>query len=335
MPTSQKNLVKSLIEKQKGFILSKVIMAAFDLDLFLLVEKDKLTKQQLSERLQLNPEMADAFIEMLISGDVLKIKSGFVMLCKESQEAVCNIASLKAWNDELEVLYKSMENYSKLLRKGAGENNAYKEFWGFKDPKKLSDSQATAYSRLMDETQENITKHTLRAFDFSPYEKIVDMGGGHGKFATMLAQKVASPQITVVDLPQVCAGCYEKIKVEKLESRIQCLGVDFFTDDLPEDADLVTFNRVLHDWSDEKARKLLARAAGMIKKKRGKLLIIEAMHRADNLDVGAAAAGVMVSMLGGKRRSTEDFFGLLKGLSFKDVGVIDMNFGLYRIVYAQ
>jgi len=98
-----------------------------------------------------------------------------------------------------------------------------------------------------------------KAFDFSPFGKIVDIGGGHGLLLRQLLD--AAPQATGVlfDLPGVIEGAEQ----EHLGDRVELVGGDFF-EAVPAGGDAYVFKHVIHDWSDEQCVTILRNvAAGM------------------------------------------------------------------------
>jgi hypothetical protein len=94
----------------------------------------------------------------------------------------------------------------------------------------------------------------LAAYDFAPYRRLVDVGGGDG--TTLGAILRAHPRLrgVLLDLPQVVAG------VRGLGDRAEVLGGDMLAE-VPPDGDCYLLKRVLCDLDDEQAVAVLARCA--------------------------------------------------------------------------
>jgi SAM-dependent methyltransferase len=90
------------------------------------------------------------------------------------------------------------------------------------------------------------------ALDVAPYERIIDVGGGHGTLLRALV--AAAPDATGVlfDLPEVVAGGRDTVA----GSRIQTAAGNFF-DGVPAGGDLYVLQHVLHDWDDSSATQIL------------------------------------------------------------------------------
>jgi SAM-dependent methyltransferase len=115
------------------------------------------------------------------------------------------------------------------------------------------------------------------AIDLSGVASFIDLGGNTGEFARQLCLRHPTVRATVVDLPVVCeigrqhiAGAAEADEA----SRIDFFPTDLRGGPLPAAADLVSFKSVLHDWPDEEATSLLARAVSLVRPG-GQLMIFE------------------------------------------------------------
>src|SRR5258708_35311783 len=86
----------------------------------------------------------------------------------------------------------------------------------------------------------------VSAFDLSRFRRLIDLGGGTGHLAEAGRERYPHLEANVFDLPGVAKMFPGTI------------AGDFFTDPLPQ-ADLYSLGRIVHDWSEEKIRGLLAK----------------------------------------------------------------------------
>ena len=117
----------------------------------------------------------------------------------------------------------------------------------------------------------------LAEMDFAPVRDFVDMGGNTGEFALRICRRHPDIRATVVDLPVVCEIGREHLAAQGEPGegrRISFFPADMRTMALPAPADLVSFKSVLHDWPDGEAKKLIARAAALVRPG-GRMLIFE------------------------------------------------------------
>jgi SAM-dependent methyltransferase len=81
-------------------------------------------------------------------------------------------------------------------------------------------------------------------------------------------------EAVVFDLPLVCEIGAAHLQAEPEASRISFVKGNALVDDWPDGFDLVSFKSMLHDWPDDLAGDLLARAAGALRPG-GTVLIFE------------------------------------------------------------
>lgn len=142
------------------------------------------------------------------------------------------------------------------------------------------------------------------AYDFSQFGRIVDVGGGHGTLARLIAAKAPAAKVTVFDLPHVIEGATERLG-DECSMRVDFQGGSFF-DSIPR-ADLCVLKHILHDWNDEDARRILTNCRNALNHG-GRVLVCE-MVVGPGPD-GLAALIMDIEMLvgaGGRERTLSEF----------------------------
>ena len=105
----------------------------------------------------------------------------------------------------------------------------------------------------------HLSRHRPAAFDLSRFRRLVDLGGATGHLTIAACERYPELRGVVFDLPQAGAIARELVARSTAAARIEVVSGDFFVDELPE-ADLYYVGRILHDWSEEKIDRLLARS---------------------------------------------------------------------------
>lgn len=101
-------------------------------------------------------------------------------------------------------------------------------------------------------------QHVKDAFDWKTVDHVVDVGGGSGDLGLALAETYPHLHVFVADRPETVATGKDRI-TEAMMPRLQFVACDFFAP-LPETiANKKTFllRRILHDWSDKFAAKII------------------------------------------------------------------------------
>jgi hypothetical protein len=155
----------------------------------------------------------------------------------------------------------------------------------------------------------------LEAYDFSSFAKIVDVGGGHGMMLRSILERHPGCRGILCDLPPVIAGA-ATIRESAAAARCELVGADFFQW-VPAGGDAYLLKRVLHDWDDDQAVRILqscrrAIAAG------GKVLVMDAVVKPSNEPDPAKWMDLnMLTLLSGRERTAAEFDELYARAGFR------------------
>ena len=90
----------------------------------------------------------------------------------------------------------------------------------------------------------------LAAYDFTPYRKTIDIGGGHGAFLEAVLGVNLEARGVLFDAPPVIAGVQP-------HPRYSATAGDFFKA-VPAGGDLYMMKWIIHDWNDEQSVRILS-----------------------------------------------------------------------------
>jgi hypothetical protein len=163
---------------------------------------------------------------------------------------------------------------------------------------KLFDAVMTAFATL------HLTG-VLEAYDFSKIKKLVDVGGGHGKNISEILKRNPGMRGVLFDLPHTLEGGKKTVAQFGVADRCDLISGDFFSS-VPAGADGYLVSRVIHDWDDEKAVKILQNIRGAIAPN-GRLLLLETMLRSAGTQrtVYPVLSDLNMLLLTGGRERTE------------------------------
>lgn len=148
------------------------------------------------------------------------------------------------------------------------------------------------------------------AYDFTPFRRIVDVGGGHGQLLASMLTAAPAAEGVLLEQESLLPHAEQRLRAAGVLSRCRLEGGSFF-DRVPDDGDLYVMRRVVHDFDDEQALALLATVrrdmpAGAT------LLLLESVvppdggpHFAKSLDLD------MLLFVGGRERTEQEFATLL------------------------
>ena len=152
------------------------------------------------------------------------------------------------------------------------------------------------------------------ALDLRGNERVIDAGGGLGALADLLVEVYPGLQVTVLDRPEVV----ERASRGRKDDGVTFRAVDLFGP-WSVDGDAVILARVLHDWDDAPALRLLRHARRALPPG-GRLFVVEMM-----LPEGGSAGGLcdlhLLAATGGGERTASEYATLLDRAGFAFHGV--------------
>jgi len=161
----------------------------------------------------------------------------------------------------------------------------------------------------------------LAVYDFSSFETVVDVGGGHGGLITSILN--ANPKLkgVLLDAPQVIDGTRPKIEAAGLANRCETVAGDFFKS-VPAGGDAYVMKWIIHDWDDKRAITILRNIRNQMQPN-GKVIIVDCVVPENNdPDFSKFFDLNMMVMTGGKERTEKEFAQLLSAAGFKLLRVI-------------
>lgn len=160
----------------------------------------------------------------------------------------------------------------------------------------------------------NMHSAVVKAYDFSGFKQIVDVGGGHGRLLSVILENTPNLSAVLFDLPHVVEGA---VIPEHLRPRFELASGDFFHA-VHGGGDAYILSTVIHDWDDERALKILKNIHAAMAEN-GTLLLVENVVEGDNqpgigklLDVN-----MLVMTEGGRERSVEEYKALYSQAGFE------------------
>jgi acetylserotonin N-methyltransferase len=148
----------------------------------------------------------------------------------------------------------------KVLRSGKPAN------WGTHQADKdwhaamESEEFARSFTAAMDCRGLYLAQSVAAAVDFTPYRHLLDIAGGSGVYACVLAAHNPRLRATVLDKPPVDRIAAAAIEKRGLASRISVHAADMLAEPLPPGADVHLFSNVLHDWDVPVVRQLIGKS---------------------------------------------------------------------------
>jgi len=235
------------------------------------------------------------------------------------------------------LLYADLADPVALLRRGGG-GGALSRYWAYAEQPGAGDSgEVDAYSRLMAASQPFVAAQILDSYRFARHRRMLDVGGGEGRFLESVGSQIAGLGLGLFDLPAVGARARLRLDAAGLGVRATIHGGNFLLDTLPTGYDLVTLVRVLHDHDDAPALALL-RGVHAALPPGGTLLIAEPMAATRGAEPsGDAYFGLYLWAMGsGRPRTAAEIRAMLRSAGFASSHIVSTAVPLTcRIIVAS
>ncbi len=198
--------------------------------------------------------------------------------------------------------------------------NAFQHAYGKGYFDQLGDhpEDAVVFNAAMNSSSQLGISAILAAYDFSGFNDIIDVAGGKGALITGILKKHKSVRGVLFDF----AGAIDQLELDPAVADRLTKARGSFFDTIPPGYDAYLMRRILHDWNDENAIKILRHCrSGM--RPDSKLLLIELA--ADSGKTGhdwATMDLLMMLVLSGKERTATEVESILSAAGFRVIRII-------------
>jgi hypothetical protein len=254
---------------------SKTLLSAVELGLFTELAKGPLDAETLRQRLDLHPRGARDFFDALVALGMLGRQGDEYRNTPETDLFLDRVkpSYIGGFLEMASVrLYGFWASLTEALRTGQPQNEAKTGGDAFmalyQDPARLK-----GFARAMTGISMGTAQVIARRFPWDKYRTFADVGTAEGYLPVQVA--LAHPHLSGVgfDLPPLGPIFDEYVASFGLQDRLRFQGGDFLTDPLPG-ADVLVMGHVLHNWSVDERRMLLAKAYAALPEG-GALLVYE------------------------------------------------------------
>lgn len=297
---------RALFDLCAGFVYSQVLRACVELDLFALLARAPLTVEQLAVRVGLPLPAAERLVGAAMALRLLQRRSRNRIGLGPLGAPLVGNESLRALIEHHALLYEDLREPLDLLRRRAEGQTSLGRYYPYTvagaDPQR---EDVAAYSALMSATAGPMITETLDAYSFASHARVLDVGGGEGRFARALAARWPHLAVTVFDLSAVAERASRATVGTAVAERVSIVAGDFRRDTLPGGADVITLVRILLDHDDETVLGLLRRVRAALPVG-GRVVIVEPMAGVRGArTVGDAYFALYLFAMGAGRARTE------------------------------
>ena len=250
-----------------GFMAAKYLFVAVETDLFQQLAVGAATLDQLAERTSLPKRTLRVVIDAMVVLGLVE-KSGVhyentpVAQAYLTDTAMHDLRPfLKFWNRFSYPAWAQLEDVVRSAQPLPDQANRTHE-------------DQEVISRGIEAVSAASAKALAKYYDFKTHHRVLDLGGGTGSFLVAAINAYKHLQGTLFEQPHVVAVARNRINRAGLAQNIMLAEGDFFQDTIPGNHDAVIVANVMHIFSPEHNRTLLARIRGAVEN-RTRLLLVD------------------------------------------------------------
>lgn len=304
------------LEKATAAWISQAIAVAADLRMPDVLTAGPRTAAEVAEALALQPEAVARVLRVLASeGFLTQRADGFALTALGralTSDHPGSVRELVAWCGA--EWQRAIGELQRSLKYGTG---AFEHVYGepFFDYLAAHPTLQRSFNRGMRAASALADPTVPLAYDFSRYERVVDVGGGTGALLGTLLEHNPRLRGVLFDLAPVCDEAEQCWAEHPLAARMTFVRGDF-RERVPRGGDLYVLKTILHDWGDAEAEGILRRCREAMDE-RSRLLIIEhALDPEPRPQFAQRLDLLMLSVLGGKERTQAEYQALLRAAGF-------------------
>jgi SAM-dependent methyltransferase len=176
------------------------------------------------------------------------------------------------------------------------------------------------YDDAMTGVHDSETIPVLDAYDVTPVETIVEVGGGNGLALAAILRRHPGIRGVLFDLPAVADRAREVVAGAGVSDRCRIEGGDFF-DSVPSSGDAYLLRHVIHDWEDGEAIAILKNCRDAMQPG-GRVLVVETVIPAGNEPCFGKWLDLMMLVVGGRERTREQYGDLFSAAGLRLTRVV-------------
>lgn len=311
---------RRLTELAQGYRQAIVLLTACKLGIFTALGRDSRTADQLAGHLKLDPRALETTLLALAAEGILQYQEPTFCIAapyreillpegEESQSSIFNhnYHCLQRWCRLAEVL-RTGQPAAEPADESAADS--------------LRD-----FICGMAEISRGASREVLEKVDFSPFRRMLDLGGGPATAALEFARQYPQLRCDVFDLPDALAIAREEISRYGLTDRVQTRPGDYYQDEFGEGFDLVYISNIIHSMSPADTA-MIARKTRQALLPGGTVMIKEFFLDDDRTSPATAAyfsINMLVATEGGKSYTLRETREILEKTGFRDFQTVELS----------
>jgi len=230
---------QGVMAEASSFMRSRAILTAAEIDLFTRLEQKPSTADEIADMLGFERKALTRLLDCLVTfGLVEKEKGPYCNTEKGSLLSANHPETVLPMVLHMNHLWDTWSGLTETVRKGQDPQT--------KQGLKFDERSMKAFIGAMHIGARSLSSEIAEAFDLTPFQKLLDVGGASGTYTMAFLRKKPEMKAVIFDLKGVIPIARERLQGEGLIDRVELVAGDFYQDELPIGCDLALLSAIIH-----------------------------------------------------------------------------------------
>ena len=310
-----------------AFQRSRIILTAFELNIFTFLGENSYSAAAVAEALHLNEGATERLLNVLVALELLQknnekysnTNDGLKFFSKNSPAYLAGLMhSNHLWN--------TWSHLTDVVKTGEPAHNT--------EINDRGDEWLNAFIHAMHDRGKKQAPGQVAKIDLTNVNSVLDVGGGSGCFSMAFLNRKPELRSAIFDLPNVVPISKKIVETEGFAGRIEHFEGDYTTDELPAGFDLVFLSAIIHSNSYETNQELVRKCFNSLNP--GGRIVIQDWIMNDTKTEPAQGAIFAINMLvgveGGDCYSEKEVKAWMANAGFSKSIKVDLESGLAQVI---
>jgi len=318
---------KELREVATAFQKSRIILTAFELDIFTFIGSKSCDAECISKELSLNKNATERLLNALVALKLLEKENGNFINSTDSlmflsKKSPAYLAGLSHSNH----LWDTWSHLTEVVRTGRAVHNV--------EINERGEKWLEAFIYAMHDRGKTQAPAQIAEIDLQNVNALLDVGGGSGCFCMEFINRKPGLKTTIFDLPNVIPISKKIVEEEGFSGRIDHSAGDYTVDELPKGFDLVFLSAIIHSNPPETNQELVKKCWRSLNSG-GKIVVQDWIMNDEKTEPFQGAIfsiNMLVGVVGGDCYSENEVRTWMKNAGFKAISTVGLEAGLAQVI---
>ena len=315
---TQENGPGKILKMAQGFMESRILLSAAELNLFTLLSKTPLSAKKIGDKINGDAKALATLLDAAAATGLLR---------KKDNTYFCEPDAAKYLTDDSPTTVLPMVLHASSLWTRWARLTSVAE--GTPPPTASLDfsrhgKELEAFIGAMHSIGEPMARQIVADIDPGNARSLLDVGGGSGTYAIAFLRAVPELKATIFDMPSVIEMARMRLQSAGLADRARLVEGNFYHDDLPGGHDLVLLSAIIHANSPEQNLDLYRKIFRALNPG-GRLLIRDHVMDADRVrprDGAIFAVNMLVGTSGGGTYTYDEIASAMADAGFSNIRML-------------